>query len=315
LTALSAAQADYLELPNVVIDSPEMKTAQIARRGDGLCWDLDAITFRVRNRDLIVRSMSVRYENGNVDQVSGVAGRRFPNGPQAYGPFNIIKSGKSGWCVASVTLVGDDVDGDRTPGRPRRPSPSYSVVDFEAFGRLIARAERPPVVRPEPPVVILPPPPPPAPVYETRSGTVLDRDSQELIANPAILSSFNQDYTVTLSNPERVGALQLEAKYDDAFIDEVIVTFANGEAQKIELGSFTSDGWTLRDGAIYLGRNQRSGVLDLMGFGERRVTSITVRGREGAAGEANSSGLKPVIEVYGIGFRTENYTVCVAYCN
>lgn len=165
-----------------------------------------------------------------------------------------------------------------------------------------------------PPVVVVPVPRP-APVYENRTRRELDLNSKELIANPEIMSGLNQDYTVNLYNPESVGAIQLEAKYDDAFIDEVVVTFANGMSQKIELGSFTSDGWIIRDGSIYLSRNQRSGILDLMGYGERRVTSITIRGREGGAGEAGNSGIKPVVEVYGVGTRIVSEQICVANCN
>jgi len=302
------ARADYFELPNVVIDSPETKTAQISRRGDNMCWDLNAIKFRVRNRDLIVNSITVRYENGNVDTVRVPRGR-YSNGPQAYGPFDITERGYSGLCAASISISGDDVDGDRTPGRPRRPNPSYSVVDFEAFGRLIVRNER----RPEPPVVVIPPPRP-APVYETRVRRELDLNSKELIANPQIQNSFNMAYTVNFLNPESVGAIQLETRYDDAYIDEVMVTFANGTSEKIELGTFR-DGWNVRDGAIYLSRNQRTGMIDLMGYGERRVTSISVRGREGGAGEVANSGIKPVVEVYGVGVRTVSEQVCVAYCN
>jgi len=185
-------------------------------------------------------------------------------------------------------------------------------VDLIGHGRLIARPEAPVVVRPvpQPPLVVRP-----APRYGTQTRYILARDQQELIANPQIQESYGRNYSVFFSNPERVGAIQLEAKYDDAFIDDITVTFANGESQRIELGGYTTEGWVYRDGEIHLARNQRTGMLDLTGFGNRRVTSVSVRGRDGARGEVQASGVKPVIAVHGIGMQVVTEQVCVANCN
>jgi hypothetical protein len=256
----------------------------------GRMCGVSKVRVQVTQRDVRLNTVRIVFGNGSME-ILNFGGTRF-NAPSTT-PWIDVPGYER--CVDRLVISGYTAPKDNPPGE--------GVV--QVLG--LVQDARPPVV-----VV---PVPRPAPVYETRTRRELDLNSKELIANPEIMSGLNQDYTVNLYNPESVGAIQLEAKYDDAFIDEVVVTFANGMAQKIELGSFTSDGWIIRDGSIYLSRNQRSGILDLMGYGERRVTSITIRGREGGAGEAGNSGIKPVIEVYGVGTRIVSEQVCVANCN
>ena len=259
----------------------------------GRVCGISKVRVQVTQRDVRINTVRIVFGNGS-SEILNFGGGRF-SAPSTT-PWIDVPGYER--CVDRLVISGYTAPRDNPPG--------------EGVVQVLGLVQD--VVRPQPPVVIVPAPRP-MPVYETRTRRELDLNSKELIANPEILNTLNQDYTINLWNPESVGAIQLEAKYDDAFIDEVVVTFANGTAQKIELGTFTSDGWTVRDGAIYLSRKQRTGILDLMGYGERRVTSITIRGREGQAGEASSSGLKPVIEVYSVGTRTVTETVCVANCN
>jgi len=302
------------ELPNVRIDRPEVieiRLAESMRLATNTCWDLDSIGFSVRNRNLKLQSLKVRYENGNVDPVAPnrISGVTFVNG-NAYGPFRIVKEagagGGSGQCVESIIIRADDQDFDLTSTRR-----AFALVDLFAEGRVIEKVRRAdPRPQPQPPIVVRP-----APVYETRTRVSLDAGRQELLANPQVSGGMTRDYTVFFASAETAGAIRLKSAYDNALVDEVFVTFANGAAERIELGGLVSDGWVIRDGVIHLSKNESTGMLDLTGYGERNLTSVTVRAREaGGSDEVSRSGIKPVIEVYGIGRKVESYQVCVANC-
>ena len=303
------AMAAPLDLPNVVLNGSgitRVRLPETSSRRTDLCWDLDAIGFSVYGQPLRILGMAVVYEDGNLDAVNlSNAGGVFTPGV-AYNGNEIIKRGTSGRCVESIEIR----TADRVPARG-------TYLDLHARGNEIVRVARPQQPRPNPvPPPVFIPAPRPAPIYETRVRYSLDLNNQELIANPELIDSFTRDYTVVFAQAEQAGAIRLKAAYDDAFLDEVVVTFGNGTAEKIELGSLvTREGWVVRDGVIYLAKNQSSGILDLTGYGERTVTSITIRAREAQGGnEYTQSGLKPVIEVYGIGRKAESYQVCVANC-
>jgi hypothetical protein len=333
------AQEGSFDLPNIQLTVPSGKLVPVARRNDNLCWQFDQVSFLVRNRDALIQRITVTYENGNTDEVRGL-NRIFKNGPMTHGPFAIDKVEPTGKCVASFTIVGDDVDADGTPGKQ---DASFSTIDLKGIGRLWARPERegsvptrpapaptapaptpqrpappPPTTTPQRPTVVVQPipqrPAPPPPVYQTQTRYVLDTARKDLIANPSFTSTTPQAVTVALGTPEKVGALQLVAHYDDAYIDEIVLTFADRTSQKIEFGAITANGWVVRDGVILLGKGQTSGMLDLTGYGNRWVTGLTIRGHEAPGGEANAAGVRPVIEVYAYGNRAETVQVCTANC-
>ena len=336
------AQEGSFDLPNIQLTVPSGKLVPVARRNDNLCWQFDQVSFLVRNRDALIQRITVTYENGNTDEVRGL-NRVFKNGTMTHGPFAIDKVEPTGKCVASFTIVGDDVDADGTPGKQ---DASFSTIDLKGIGRLWARPERegsvptrpapapptptpqrpsapppPPPQQPQRPTVVVAPipqrpapPPPPPPVYQTQTRYVLDTARKDLIANPSFTSATSQAITVPLGTPEKVGALQLVAHYDDAYIDEIVLTFADRTSQKIEFGNIVANGWVVRDGVILLNKGQSSGMLDLTGYGNRWVTSLTLRGHEAPAGEASAAGVRPVIEVYAYGNRAETFQICTANC-